>query len=158
MSTNTASKSGPSASGGSDARNGAKEASNGQANPFAAMMSTWMSPNAFQSGSAENMTAFSEASTAMMKGTMGLFQETSRFVSDRLTKDLGAMQAFGGCRSPEDIFRVQAEFFDTAIRDYSDEASKVAQIAAETTRCTCEPLQERTTAVLHDMQGKEADA
>ncbi len=90
-----------------------------------------------------------------MKGAMGLFQETGRFVSDRIQKDVDALRALGACRSPEDYFRVQADFFDTAIRDYADETSKVAQLAAETTQCAYGPLQERTSKVLHDMQAEK---
>ncbi|MEL6280504.1 MAG: phasin family protein [Pseudomonadota bacterium] len=156
MTTDTAKKNSPSSSAPGNGA-GQEAAENGVANPFAEAMSTWMSPNAFQSGNADNLSAMSEASGAAMKGAMGFFQETSRFMSERLKKDVETMQALSGCRTPEDFFRVQAEFFDTAIRDYSDETSKVAKLVAETTQGACEPLQDRTAAVLHKMQSKSSD-
>lgn len=112
---------------------------------FHEVVSGWMSSSPFQAGGVENLNAMSKASGEAMRGAMDILQETGRFVTDRLQKDIGMWRSLGGCRTPEDYFRLHAEFLEAAIRDYADETSKVARMAAETTQCACRPLQERTS-------------
>lgn len=122
-----------------------------QNHPFTSVLDPLFKHSEMHWTHARNANAFLKASTAALQGTMQMFQETSRFVSERLKKDVETARAFTTCRTGEDYFRVQSAYFDEAVRDYGDEAAKVAHIAADVTQTACKPLEDRTKEALHSI-------
>lgn len=59
-----------------------------------------------------------------------IMQESVRFLTRRLEKDFAAQQSFLTCKSPLDVVRLQTEFCQTALEDYSEEATRMVEILA----------------------------
>lgn len=53
---------------------------------------------------------------------------SGRFIARRLEEDMKAQQALLACRSPEDVLRVQADYFRTAVAQYSAETGRVVGV------------------------------
>ncbi len=60
-----------------------------------------------------------------------IMQECVRFLTRRLEKDFAAQQSFLACKSPLDVVRLQTEFCQTALEDYTEEASRMVGILAK---------------------------
>ena len=78
--------------------------------------------------------AASDLASAMLRGQpvakawSEIMQESARFVTDRLQKDLEAQQALLKCKTPAEVAQVQSAFFQTAIEEYTDEARRMFEI------------------------------
>lgn len=127
------------------------ESTEPQDHPFASIFDPWLKQTEMSWVSSRNANAFSQASAAGVKGMMELFQESGRFMSERMKKDMATMKALTECRNGEDYYRVQADFFDGMVRDYADEMAKVTHLAADATHCACKPLEDRTKEALHSI-------
>ena len=57
--------------------------------------------------------------------------EWGRFVIDRLHKDVETQRAMLECRSPSELMKVQTEFYQTAIQQYSEETMRLMQMMSE---------------------------
>ncbi len=57
--------------------------------------------------------------------------EWGRFVTDRLQKDIETQRAMLDCRSPSELMKVQTEFYQTAIQQYSEETMRLMQMMSE---------------------------
>lgn len=54
--------------------------------------------------------------------------ESGRFIATRLEEDMKAQQALIACRTPEDVLRLQADYFRTALAQYSAETGRVVGV------------------------------
>ncbi len=75
--------------------------------------------------------AWMQLNRAMLDGIGKLQQEASRFVVRRLEEDLDRQQQLLSCRSPEDAWKICAEHASQTVQDYSEEAGRLSEIAAE---------------------------
>jgi hypothetical protein len=57
--------------------------------------------------------------------------EWGRFVTDRLQRDMETQRAMLDCRSPSELLKVQTEFYQTAIQQYSEETMRLMQMMSE---------------------------
>ncbi len=60
--------------------------------------------------------------------------EAMQFLSNRMQQDLKTQQALLECKKPEDLQRIQTEFFQTAMDQYAAEATKMMQTLTDATK------------------------
>ena len=75
-----------------------------------------------------------------MTAWLDIMTESARFVADRFRQELDTQQAILGCRKLEDFLRLQAEFYQKAIEQYTSEATRVAQLMSKATTQTIEDV------------------
>lgn len=122
-----------------------------QDHPFASLIDPWLRQSEMKWVQERNTNALTESSTATFNGAMGLFHETGRFFSERLKKDMETYRALSECKTHEDYYRVQADFFDQTLRDYADEMARFIHLAADFTQTAYKPLEDRTKEALHSV-------
>jgi hypothetical protein len=71
------------------------------------------------------MAAFTAFGAAPWFDTM---TKSGRFVARRLEEDMKAQQALLACSTPEDVLRVQADYYRTAIAQYSAETGRIVEV------------------------------
>ncbi|MEM9988402.1 MAG: phasin family protein [Pseudomonadota bacterium] len=122
-----------------------------QDHPYSSIFDPWLKQSEAQWTGARNANAMTQASSAAIHGSIQLWQEAGRFLSDRVKKDMTTLSSFAECRNSEDYFRAQSDFFDEAVRDYGEEIAKMAHMAADVNQSTCKPLEDRTKEALHSI-------
>ncbi len=80
-----------------------------------------------------------------MAAWIEIMTESARFVADRFQQDLETQQAILGCRKPEDLLRLQSEFYRKAMEQYTSEATRMAQL-----------MSKATTQTVHDVKTTQA--
>lgn len=102
-------------------------------NPFAGnvLAGNPLAANPFAAGHHHAMTAWVQLNRAMLEGVGKLQQETSRFVIRRLEDDLERQRQILEAESPEQAWQAYADFARQAVEDYTAEAGKLSEIAAE---------------------------
>lgn len=76
-------------------------------------------------------TSMMVAGPVAMQAWQDVMTECGRFVMGRLQEDLETQKALLGCKSPEELMRVQSEFYRTAIAQYSEESARLIQIMSD---------------------------
>ena len=74
---------------------------------------------------------FEAAGTAVFGGLTKAQREIAKFVAERIRQDLESQTELMRCRSLDDVLDVQSRFLNTAMDQYSAEATRLAQIGAE---------------------------
>ena len=84
-----------------------------------------------------------QAGEAMLKATSSLAEELTSFACKRLDADLETGRSLMSSSSDlEQAMKLQGQFAADAMRDYLEEMTRIAQLAAQTTRDVWAPLQE----------------
>lgn len=122
-----------------------------QDHPFASFLDPFLKTTEMQWSGARNINAMSQSFAASMHGAMQLYGEATRFMSQRMQEDMKTIGKLTSCRNGEDLFRVGADFFDTTLREYADEASRIAHLAADAAQDSLKPLEDRTKEALHSI-------
>lgn len=65
-----------------------------------------------------------------------IMTESARFVADRFQQDLETQKALLECRKPEDLLRLQSDFYRKAMEQYASEATRMAQLLSTATTQT----------------------
>ena len=102
-----------------------KSAAAGLANPFG------LSAGLFAGGTGHGLDAWMRLNRAVLEGAVRVQQEAGRFMAQRLEEDLRRQQQILACRSPQDALEVYAGFARQAVDDYSAQAGRLSEIAAE---------------------------
>ena len=76
------------------------------------------------------MMAFNPISAQAWQEVMN---ECSRFVMDRLQQDMETQKAMMNCKSPAEMMQLQSDFYQTAIKQYSEETMRLLQMMSEAT-------------------------
>jgi len=76
----------------------------------------------------QSMDAFIQANAAVLDGMAVLSAEMLAFGKKRLSANIERSQTLAGCHDMEQAFQVQAEFFESAVRQYLDQANHVMTI------------------------------
>ena len=66
----------------------------------------------------------------------GIVAEWGRFVTERSQRDIETQRAMLDCRSPSELMKVQTEFYQTAVQQYSEETMRLMQMMADAARKT----------------------
>ncbi|WP_167853427.1 phasin family protein [Roseovarius aestuariivivens] len=83
------------------------------------------------SGVAAMTEAMMSANPAMAKLWSDMATESARFVSERLQEDVKAQREMLACKTPAELAKVQAEFFQKAMSQYTAEAYKMFEIMTD---------------------------
>lgn len=86
------------------------------------------------------MAAMFAANPVFAKAWMDMMTETARFMTERLRTDLETQKALMACRTPADLMAVQAEFLNTAMRQYADEAARVIDMTMKASQDIAEDM------------------
>ena len=89
----------------------------------------------------EMMAAMMAVNPVFAKAWMDLVSEGARFLTDRLQTDLETQKALMACKTPADLMQVQAEFLNTAMQQYADEATRVINMTLKASKDMAEDLQ-----------------
>lgn len=79
-------------------------------------------------GSSEMTSAMAAFTPFGATAWVQMMTESGRFITKRLEEDLKAQQALLASRTPEEVLQVQADYFRTAIEQYSAETNRVIGI------------------------------
>ena len=82
------------------------------------------------------MRAIMEMNPALSSAWMDVMNESTRFVMDRLQQDMETQKALLGCKTPAELVEVQTNFYQTALAQYSEEATKLFQMMSQATEAT----------------------
>jgi hypothetical protein len=91
-----------------------------------------------------SLEAFVRANAAVLDGMAALSAEMLSFGNKRLSANIERSQSLAGCQDIEEAFRVQTEFFESAVRQYLDQANNVLTIMATISRSLWAPLESDT--------------
>lgn len=75
------------------------------------------------------MAAFNPAAAKVWQD---ILTESARFMTERLQKDMETQKAMLACKSPAELMQVQADFYQQAMSDYSEEANRMFQLMSQT--------------------------
>ncbi len=103
-----------------------------------------------------SMEAFVEANAAIMDGMAALSAEILAFGNRRLSANMERSQSLVACEDAEQAFRVQSEFFESAVRQYLDQANNMMTIMASMTRGYWAPIEEQTRETLEGLNKEVA--
>lgn len=105
----------------------------------------------------QSLQAFVEANEAIMNGMSALSAEMAAFGGKRLSANLERSQSLAGCDDAEKAFRIQSEFFESAMRQYLEQAGNVMEIMASISTGFWSAFGQGAAEVLQD-QGRETGA
>ncbi len=74
------------------------------------------------------------------KAWMDIMSESAGFVMNRLQSDLETQRALMACKSPDELMKVQSEFFRTAMEQYSGEAARMFKMMTQAAEDTVEDV------------------
>lgn len=77
---------------------------------------------------ADFATNFMVGNPALTKAWSDLMVENVRFLSDRLEQDFETQKAMLACKTPADVMKVQSEFFQKAVEDFSAGSRRMFEI------------------------------
>ena len=60
-----------------------------------------------------------------------VLQESARFMTERLQKDLETQQAMLSCKSPAELLQLQADFYQSALADYTEETTRMLKLMSK---------------------------
>ncbi len=100
-----------------------------------------------------SMEAFVQANAAVLDGMAALSAEMLAFGTERLSANIERSQSLAGCGDIEQAFQVQTEFFESAVRQYLDQANHVMVIMASFSRSLWTPLEAQTDEASEQRSG-----
>lgn len=93
----------------------------------------------YTDGGASAMTAAAAAfNPVAAKAWQDIMSESARFLADRLQQDLSAQRAMLACKTPNELLRVQSEFYKKAVEQYTEEFTRLSKMMHEATCATLE--------------------
>ena len=81
-----------------------------------------------------SLEAFVRANAAVLEGMAALSAEMLAFGNKRLSANIERSQTLVGCEDMEQAFQVHTEFFESAVRQYLDQANQVMTIMSTISR------------------------
>ncbi|MGY6533258.1 phasin family protein [Glycocaulis sp.] len=104
--------------------------------------------NAIMEMGSRNMEMFAEAGQEMTSGMREASKAMQDFLGTRLKKDVEAARLFADCRTPDEFWRAQCNFFEDAVKDYSKEAARMIEIASSATLGFAQPVEKAAEEAL----------
>lgn len=98
-----------------------------------------------------NLEAFVEANEAIMKGISALNAEMIAFGNKRVLENVERSESLWHCEDAEQAFRVQFDFFQSAMQQYLDQANNMMSIMSRMAEEFWTPLGARATGSLHGL-------
>jgi len=91
-----------------------------------------------------SLEAFVQANAAVLDGMAALSAEMLAFGNKRLSANIERSQSLAGCEDIEQAFQVHTEFFESAVRQYLDQANNVMLIMTSVSSSFWTPLEPET--------------
>jgi len=88
-----------------------------------------------------SLEAFVRANAAVLDGMAALSAEMLAFGNKRLSANIERSQSLAGCQDVEQALQVQTEFFESAVRQYLEQANHVMTIMTKISRSFWAPLE-----------------
>ena len=101
----------------------------------------------------QSMEAFVQANAAVLDGMASLSAEMLTFGTRRFSANIERSQSLAGCEDAEQDFQVQTEFFESAVRQYLDQANNVVMIMSSISRSFWGPLESQTDEASEQRSG-----
>jgi hypothetical protein len=89
------------------------------------------------------LSAMAEVNTRLYESIATANREWTSFVNRRLKEDLAVPQQLAECRTPQDLFRVYAQFFQNACSQYQSRLEQMTKFSQSITENTMQALQSR---------------
>lgn len=108
--------------------------------------SNWMMPlgvEAMMQMQRPTLSAMAEVNTRLYESIAAANREWTSFVNQRLKEDLAVPQLLAECRTPHDLFRVYAQFFQNACSQYQSGLEQMTKLSQSITENTMQALQSR---------------
>ena len=61
-----------------------------------------------------------------------IMEESVRFMTERLEKDVETQKAMLNCKSPTELMQVQADFYQEALSDYTEQTTRMLKLMSQT--------------------------
>ena len=74
---------------------------------------------------------FTALNNAQMKVWSDLGAEVMKFASSRIQQDLEAQKAMLACKTPQDLQKVQTEYFSKAVEDYRLQIQRAMEVMSQ---------------------------
>ncbi len=97
------------------------------------------------------LAAMMAVNPVVTKDWLDIMSESTRFISDRLQKDLETQKALLKCKSPTELIEVQSEFFKTAMEQYAAEATRLFAMMTQAGEDTIEEAGKSRTSKYDDV-------
>ena len=62
----------------------------------------------------------------------------TRFIMDRLQKDMEAQKAVMTCRDPNQLLKIQSDFYQSTVKEYAEQTAHMLKLTTEATAKTME--------------------
>ena len=89
------------------------------------------------------LSAMAEVNTRLYESIAAANREWTSFVNRRLKEDLAVPQQLAECRTPQDLFRVYAQFFQNACSQYQSGLEQMTRFSQSITENAMQALQSR---------------
>ncbi|MDD9724069.1 phasin family protein [Roseovarius sp. SK2] len=89
---------------------------------------TTETPDTTYQANAGMVAAMAAFSPVAMTAWFDMVQESMRFMSERLEKDLEAQRAMLACKTPQELMQVQSDFMKKAFTDYTEETRRMMEM------------------------------
>ena len=99
------------------------------------------------------MEAFVQANAAVLDGMAALSAEMLAFGNKRFSANIERSQSLAGCEDAEQAFQVQTEFFESAVRQYLDQANNVMVVMSSISRSFWGPLESQSDEASEQRSG-----
>lgn len=94
----------------------------------------------------EALAAMLRANEVLFQGLTAMQREIIEFGNARLRQDLETQEALSQCGDLQEAFRMQADFAQKALQQYSEETAKLMELSAKIGRDCWSPLADATRA------------
>jgi phasin family protein len=96
----------------------------------------------------QNFNALMKANEALLGNILELTQQVFAFSAARLQENIRMSQSLMSCRDPDEAFRSENEFLQSAVQQYVDQAGKMLDLMSRMTRECWVPLEDRAREVV----------
>jgi hypothetical protein len=107
-------------------------------------VSTWMTPFGLETMmdmQRPTFTAMAEVNTKLYESLAAANREWASFLNRRLKESLAVSQQLAECRSPQDFYRVYAQFLQNACSHYQAGLEQMTKLSQSITENAPQPLQ-----------------
>ncbi|MDU8945819.1 phasin family protein [Ovoidimarina sediminis] len=89
-------------------------------------------------GTPEFTAAMMAVSPVATKAWLDIMSESAKFVMERLQQDMETQKAILACKSPMELMQVQSDFISTAVKQYTEEVTRLFNVMSKATEETIE--------------------
>ena len=93
-----------------------------------------------------------KAGRAYVDAAVEINKEIMNFASTRVREDVVSAHSLINSKNSEEAFLVQADFVETAIKEYADEGARLMHIAASAAKKILTPFEDQALDALHELQ------